>query len=141
VARKLDTYGFAFLVLAALACASFLAGSANVPSPVPDCALQAPEVYRLEIGAAFFVAFYLAVLAVVLALEGKGFSEFGTRGLKVETVVDRKGSGDHQQILMRQLEIDRRADKKLQELRCDVKDLQDKLASQNHPPEQPPESH
>jgi hypothetical protein len=87
VARKLKSYSFAFLVLVALACASFLAGSAAVPEPVPDYALQAEAIYRLEIGATFFVAFYLAVLAVVLALDGRGFAELGTRGLKATTVV------------------------------------------------------
>jgi H+/gluconate symporter-like permease len=87
VARRLKGYGFAFLVFVALACASYLAGSATAPEPVPDYALQAAEIYRLEIGAAFFVAFYLAVLAVVLALGGKGFTELGTRGLKAQQVV------------------------------------------------------
>jgi hypothetical protein len=82
VERWFRRYGFAALVLGALACACHLAGSATVPDPVPDFALQAEEIYRLEIGAAFFVAFYLATMAFVLALSGKGFAEFGTKGTK-----------------------------------------------------------
>lgn len=89
-------YGFAFLVVMALACASFLAGSAAVPDPVPDYALQAEEIYRLEIGAAFFVAFYLATMAVVLALTGKGFAEFGTQGLKAHRVITQQKELDRQ---------------------------------------------
>ena len=85
-------YGFAFLVFVALACASFLAGSAAVPEPVPDYALQAEEIYRLEIGAAFFVAFYLALMAVVLALGGRGFAELGTQGLKAQRVIFQQNS-------------------------------------------------
>jgi len=77
--RRLERYGFALLVFVGLACASYLAGSAEVPEPVPDFALQAEEIYRLEIGTAFFIAFYLVTMAFVLALDGKGFAEFGTR--------------------------------------------------------------
>jgi hypothetical protein len=91
----LKHYGFAFLVFVALGCASFLAGSVAVPESVPDYALQSEEIYRLEIGAAFFVAFYLAIMAILLALGGKGFAEFGTRGLKTETVVSRQKQLDH----------------------------------------------
>jgi len=91
VQPRFERYGFAFLVLVALASASYLAGSAAVPEPVPDYALQAEEIYRLEIGAAFFVAFYLATLAVVLALKGKGFTEFGTQGVKAQQVVVPQG--------------------------------------------------
>ncbi|MDQ2629833.1 MAG: hypothetical protein M3Y75_02500 [Actinomycetota bacterium] len=88
--RWLKHYGFALLVLASLACASFLAGGATVPEPIPDYALQSEEIYRLEIGAAFFVAFYLALMALMLALGGKGFAEFGARGLRAATVVSRQ---------------------------------------------------
>jgi hypothetical protein len=70
VHRWPHNYGFALLVLIALACASYLAGSAAVPEPVPDIALRSPEIYRLEIATAFSVAFYLATMAVVLALRG-----------------------------------------------------------------------
>lgn len=82
-----EQYGFAFLVVVAIACGSFLAGSVEVPEPVPAFALQAAEIYRLEIGAAFFVAVYLAAMTLLLALSGRGFAEVGTKGLKVAQVV------------------------------------------------------
>lgn len=87
----------------ALACSSYLAGSAAVPEPVPDYALQSQEIYRLEIGAAFFVAFYLATMAVVLALNGKGFAEFGPRGLKATTVVSHQSSASRQKGINRHI--------------------------------------
>ena len=100
---RFERYSFALLVLVGLACASFLAGSAAVPEPVPYYALQAPEIYRLEIGAAFFVAFYLATMAVVLAFKGKGFAEFGTKGLKATTVVAQQDYVSHQEEINRQI--------------------------------------
>jgi len=100
-------YGFAFLVFVALACASFLAGSAAAPEPVPDYALQSEEIYRLEIGMAFFVAFYLALMAILLALEGMGFAEFGTQGLRAARVVRQQRSSSHQE------EINRRVRQKM----------------------------
>lgn len=93
--RWLKHYGFALLVFVALACASFLAGSVAIPEPVPDYALQAEEIYRLEIGVAFFVAFYLATIAVILALGGSGFAEFGTQGLKAQRVISQQNSSSH----------------------------------------------
>ena len=36
-----ERYGFAFLVVVAIACGSFLAGSVEIPEPVPTFALQA----------------------------------------------------------------------------------------------------
>jgi hypothetical protein len=103
VHRWLKHYGFAFLVFMALACASFLAGSVEIPEPVPDYALQAEEIYRLEIGVAFFVAFYLAVMAVVLAFSGKGFAELGTNGLKAQRVIVQQSPTSHQEKLDEQL--------------------------------------
>lgn len=47
-------------------------------------------MYRLEVGAACFAAFYLAAMALVLALDGRGFAEIGTQGLKVDDIVDRR---------------------------------------------------
>jgi hypothetical protein len=103
VQPRFERYGFAFLVLGALACASYLAGSAVVPEPVPDYALQAEEIYRLEIGAAFFVAFYLVTMALLLALHGRGFAEFGARGLKATTVVAQQESSARQKKIDRQV--------------------------------------
>lgn len=43
-------------------------------------------MYRLEVGAACFAAFYLAAMALVLALDGRGFAELGTKGLRAVEV-------------------------------------------------------
>jgi hypothetical protein len=96
---------------------------------VPDFALQAEEVYRLEIGTAFFIAFYLATMALLLALGGRGFAEIGTRGLKVRKVVDHAAPRNQQQILARQLRIDRRTDLKMKELHVEVEELREELGS------------
>jgi len=103
VQRRLHHYGFAFLVLVGLVCASYLAGSAEVPESVPDFALRSAEIYRLEIGMAFFVAFYLVTMVFLLALRGKGFAELGTRGLKAETVVVQQRSASRQEQINRRI--------------------------------------
>lgn len=87
--------------------------------------MQAAEVYRLEIGGAFFVAFYLATLAFLLALSGRGFAEFGTQGLKIEKVVERSEDG-----FLHQAEIDRQTRLKLRELDADVEEIRAMLISQ-----------
>jgi|SRR4051794_25538804 hypothetical protein len=78
---------FPLLVMAGLAAAGYLTASVRVPDPVPDYALQAAAVYRLEVGAACFALLYLAAMTFLLALDGRGFAELGTHGLKVEQVV------------------------------------------------------
>ena len=70
---------------------------------MPDYALQAKEIYRLEIGTAFFVAFYLVTMAVMLALGGKGFAEFGAKGLKATAVVTHQESVSHREEIERQI--------------------------------------
>lgn len=85
--RRLRNQGFPILVLAALVISGYLAAGVQVPAPVPDFALKAAPVYRLEVGAACFAAFYLAAMALVLALDGRGFAEVGTRGLRAVEVV------------------------------------------------------
>ncbi len=85
--RWLRDFGFPILVLAALASSGYLAASVPVPDSVPDFALQAAPVYRLEVGAACFAAFYLAAMALMLAFDGRGFAEFGTKGLRVTEVI------------------------------------------------------
>jgi hypothetical protein len=96
----LRTYGFPLFVLAGLSGASYLAARARVPDPVPAFALQAAAVYRLEVGAACFVVIYLAAMAFFLALEGRGFAELGTRGLRAARVV---GASDTQQVILSRL--------------------------------------
>jgi uncharacterized protein HemX len=123
------SYGFATLVLAALACALWIAANVAAPTPVPDFALQAEEIYRLEVGAAFFVAFYLVAMAFVLALSGRGFAEFGARGLKTETVVERAANDNQQAALARQREADRQMQKQVKELRLTIQGLDERLES------------
>jgi hypothetical protein len=80
--RWLRDLGFPLLVLAALAASSYLAASVQVPKSIPDFALKAAPMYRLEIGGGCFAVLYLAAMAFVLALGGRGFAEIGTRGLR-----------------------------------------------------------
>jgi hypothetical protein len=126
VQHWLEKYGFAFLVFVALACTSYIAGSAQVPHPVPDLALQSREIYRLEIAVAFFVAFYLATLTVLLALDGKGFAEFGTRGLKATTVIG-PTAREQRETLSQQLKLADEAEREVEELVADLEDLQGRV--------------
>lgn len=84
--HRIRHHGFPLLVIVGLAAAACLAANTKVPHPVPSFALQATAVYRLEVGAACFVVFYLAVMALILALDGRGFAEFGTKGLRAVEV-------------------------------------------------------
>jgi len=65
---------------------------------VPDFALQASPVYRLEVGAACFIVVYLAAMAFFLALDGRGFAEFGMRGLRAEQIV--RAADDEEQVTL-----------------------------------------
>jgi len=127
VRRWFKSYGFATLVLAALACAVWIAANVAVPAPVPDFALRAEEIYRLEVGAAFFVAFYLVAMAFVLALSGRGFAELGTRGLKVEKIVDREANSRQQVALARQMQADRKMRERIEELKAAVREFDTRL--------------
>lgn len=84
--QRIRHHGFPLLVIAGLITSAYLAASVPVPNPVPDFALQAEPVYRLEVGAACFAVFYLATMALVLALDGRGFAEVGTKGLRAVAV-------------------------------------------------------
>lgn len=89
--RWLRKYGFAIMVLAAICGATYLGVTVNVPKEVPDFALRSSEIYRLEVGAAFFIAFYLVAMTFVLALSGRGFAQIGAKGVATdEVVVNRK---------------------------------------------------
>lgn len=92
--HRIRHHGFPILVIVGLMTAAYLAASTTIPDPVPAFALQATAVYRLEVGAACFVVFYLATMALVLAFDGRGFAEIGTKGLKA---VDVTRAADEQQ--------------------------------------------
>jgi hypothetical protein len=123
------SYGFAMLVLVALAGALWIAAHVAVPAPAPDFALRAEEIYRLEVGAAFFVAFYLVAMALVLALSGRGFAEFGSGGLKAADVIDRQALEGQQQSLAEQRRLDRQMRERLEEARVADEAIRQELKS------------
>jgi hypothetical protein len=82
------SYGFATLVLLAIAAAVFLAIRTEVPEPVPDFALRATAIYRIEVGLCSFLGFYLVCLLFVSALNGRGVTQFGREGVQVQQIVD-----------------------------------------------------
>ncbi len=96
----LSRWGFACLVGVATATALAGAGLSPPPAEVPEFALRAAVIYRLEIGVAVFLALYLASLAFVLALHNRGFSEIGTAGVKAE---DLSGTTRRQEDLLEDL--------------------------------------
>ncbi|HEX6152845.1 MAG TPA: hypothetical protein VFZ19_04900 [Solirubrobacterales bacterium] len=93
----IERWGFATLVgLAALA-ATYVAWQVGVPSPVPDFALNAAAIYRVEVGAATFLGLYLIAMAFVLALNNRGFSEIGVNGLKAKDITKKAQRGTVQE--------------------------------------------
>lgn len=84
VARWVERWGFAVLVASAIGVAASVASSVTVPSELPGLALRAAPIYRLEVGAAIFLGLYLASMTFVLALNNRGFSEIGMRGVKAQ---------------------------------------------------------
>jgi hypothetical protein len=114
-------------VLVALVGSGCVAISSRLPASVPDYALQSSAVYRLEIGAACFSVAYLAAMAFFLALDGRGFVELGTRGLKAERVV--RATDDEQDVaLTKQIEANRSLDERLKDVEAGldktIRDLQ-----------------
>jgi hypothetical protein len=93
----LRNFSFPMSVLGDLVLSGYLIASVRVPDRVPDYALQAEAVYRLEVGASCFVVLYLAAMALFLALDGRGFAEFGTRGLRPTKVAR---AGDEQRVMV-----------------------------------------
>ncbi|HST69777.1 MAG TPA: hypothetical protein VLI94_08990 [Solirubrobacterales bacterium] len=79
-------WGFAILVGLAMVAAICVAWKVKVPPEVPDFALNAAAVYRVEVGAATFLGLYLVAMAFVLALNNRGFSEIGVNGLKAQDI-------------------------------------------------------
>lgn len=122
--RWVKKYGFATLVAASAVTAGYLAATVVVPEPVPDFALRAREIYRLEVGAAFFIAFYLLAMAIALALDGRGFAELGTKGLRPEQIIDQTAS--QQLSLRRQWKLDRRTVKRLNDHEKRLENLEKK---------------
>ena len=70
-------WGFAALVVGAIAVCFFAAATVTPPTEVPTVALNAEAVYRVEVGGAVFLGLYIATIALSLALHNRGFTEFG----------------------------------------------------------------
>jgi hypothetical protein len=97
-------WGFAMLVGLATIAAAYVAWRVEVPPEVPDFALRAAVVYRVEVGAATFLGLYLVAMAFVLALNNRGFSEIGVNGVRAQDI----NSSAHQSAIKeheRQLEM------------------------------------
>ena len=90
ISKWLAAWGFALLVGASIVAAILIAADVPVPSPVPNFALKAAAIYRIEIGAAAFLGLYLVSMAFVLALNNRGFSEIGMSGLKAQDIANRE---------------------------------------------------
>lgn len=82
-------WGFAILVAAGVLAAADVAWKTHIPAQVPDFALRAEAVYRIEVGAATFLGLYLVTMALVLALNNRGFSEIGVNGLKAQDMANK----------------------------------------------------
>jgi hypothetical protein len=74
----LARWGFAGMVAAAILVGLLVAMTVTLPADLPSVALRAPAVFRVEVGAAL----YLATIAFVLALHNRGFTEIGTGGVR-----------------------------------------------------------
>jgi hypothetical protein len=112
-----------------LAGSAYLAASVRMPTVVPDFALQASPVYRLEVGAACFIVVYLAAMAFFLALDGRGFAEFGTRGLRAEQIV-RAADDDEQVTLDEQAKVTQGLEATLEDVEAALERAVDEISDQ-----------
>jgi hypothetical protein len=92
-----ERWGFAVLVGLAVLTAIYVAWKVEVPREVPDFALNAAVLYRVEVGAATFLGLYLVAMAFVLALNNRGFSEIGVNGLKAQDITKKAQRGTIQE--------------------------------------------
>lgn len=81
-------WGFAATVGVAVLIAAFVGLTVAVPPDVPGIALRAAAVYRLEVAGAIFVGLYVVTMALVLALQNRAFTEFGTGGVRPGNLTD-----------------------------------------------------
>jgi hypothetical protein len=75
---------FAVMIAIAIAVGFVAAMTVAPPSDIPNVALRAMPVYRVEVGAAVFFGLYLATMAFALALHNRAFTEMGTRGIRAQ---------------------------------------------------------
>jgi hypothetical protein len=84
-------WGFAFMVTVAILAGFAAAMTATPPADIPSIALRATPVYRVEVGAAVFLGFYLATMALVLAMHNRGFTEIGSGGVRAQELAGLSG--------------------------------------------------
>jgi hypothetical protein len=77
-------WGFAAMVTLGIAVGVAAAATVALPEDIPSFALRATPVYRAEVGTAVFFSFYLATMALVLAMHNRGFTELGTNGIRAQ---------------------------------------------------------
>ena len=76
--------GFAALVAATIVAGLVVAITVGPPTEIPTVALRASAVYRVEVGGAIFLGLYIATMAFALALQNRGFTEFGAGGVRAQ---------------------------------------------------------
>lgn len=72
------------MVAVAIIVGVIAAMTVSLPADIPAVALRAAVVYRVEVGAAVFFGFYLATMALVLAMHNRGFTEIGSGGIRAQ---------------------------------------------------------
>jgi hypothetical protein len=90
------------MVGAAITVGFIVGATVAVPAALPAVALRAAAVYRLEVGSAISLGLYLAAMAFVLALRNRGFTEFGTGGVRAQ---DLNGMTEAMRVQERSLEV------------------------------------
>jgi hypothetical protein len=88
----LVNYGFAGLVFLAFVGGAIASQRTEVPpvGELPGLAFGSQTLYRNEVGGISFIFYYLAALVFVLALNGRGFTQFGLKGVRDGKVVNRE---------------------------------------------------
>jgi hypothetical protein len=77
-------WGFAAMVTLGIVVGVAAAATVALPEDIPSFALRATPVYRVEVGTAVFFSFYLATMALVLAMHNRGFTELGANGVRAQ---------------------------------------------------------
>jgi hypothetical protein len=77
-------WGFAVMVTLGILAGFVAATTVSLPEDIPSFALRAAPVYRVEVGTAVFFSFYLATMALVLAMHNRAFTELGTNGVRAQ---------------------------------------------------------
>ncbi|HEX4753684.1 MAG TPA: hypothetical protein VH268_12355 [Solirubrobacterales bacterium] len=83
-AAWLARWGFAAMVGAAVAIGIAAGATIAAPADIPDVALKAVVIYRLEVGGAVFIGVYIAAMAFALALQNRAFTEIGSSGVRAQ---------------------------------------------------------